>query len=120
MKTRFLTIAIATAFLGFGTLPADVTHIQRSADNSMYDVTNDPWQPEAFEDAIVVPAAFVAVPDIVLDGRDDEPEWARAEEIPVPLSFGLVRNAWIKALYSDEQVFIRVRWEDATEGLGVR
>jgi hypothetical protein len=81
----------------------------------MYDVTNDPWQPEEFRKATVVPASFVKEPGISVDGVDDEEVWNKALEIEVPLSYGLVGKAWIKALYSDEEVFIRVRWEDATE-----
>jgi hypothetical protein len=115
MKNGFIVLMITIGLLGLETLRSDVTHIKRSEDNSMFDVTNDPWQPEEFKKATVIPASFVKEPGIVLDGKDDEAEWGKALEIPVPLSYGLVDKAWIKALYSDDKVFIRVRWEDVTE-----
>lgn len=115
MKNGLIALIVMFGLFGFETLRSDVTHIQRSEDNSMYDVTGDPWQPEEFKKAIVIPASFVKTPGIIMDGKDNEPDWDSALEIEVPLSYGLVEKAWIKALYSDDRVFIRVRWEDVTE-----
>jgi len=115
MKHGALISALALGLLGISPLQSDVTHIERSGDNHMYDVTNDPWQPDGFEGATAVPASFVEMPQILLDGRDNEMDWERAVEVEVPLTFGLVRTAWIKALYSNDEVFLRIRWEDATE-----
>lgn len=115
MKNTLIISVLIIGLLGFGTLCAEVTHIQRSQDNSMYDVTGEPWQPDEFESATIIPASFINEPAIILDGKDDESDWDKALEVTVPLSFGLVDQASIKALYSDERVFIRVRWQDATE-----
>jgi len=78
-------------------------------------VSDDNWQPEAFKEGLGIPAAYVADPQITVDGIDNERSWLSAEEITVPLSFGTVRSAQVKALYSDEFVHIRVRWPDDSE-----
>ena len=78
-------------------------------------VSDDDWQPEAFDQGIGIPATFVQAENIVLDGVDNEAEWLAAEEITVPLSFGATKSAQIKALYTDEDVLLRVRWRDDSE-----
>lgn len=115
MKNGFMVSVVVLGLLGFETLLSDVTHIERSTGDSMYDVTNEAWQPEEFVKATIIPASFVKEPAIVIDGKENEPDWDSTVEIQVALSYGLVDKAWIKALYSDDRVFIRVRWADATE-----
>jgi len=78
-------------------------------------VSDDAWQPDTFKQGIVIPVAFVAGADIVLDGIDNEPAWLTAEEVIVPLSFGDVKSAQLKALYTDEDVLLRIRWADSSE-----
>ena len=130
MKIRFIVILFAFALLGWESAQSEPAQPESAQSKpklsdaealeilkkySYVKIENNPWQPEEFRNAIVIPASYIKTPAIVMDGKDDEPDWSNAEEIAIPLSYGLVSRAWIKALYSDEEVFIRVRWEDATE-----
>jgi len=78
-------------------------------------VNDDAWQPDTFKQGIAIPASYVADADIVLDGVDDEPAWAAAVEVTVPLSFGNAKSAQLKALYTDEDVLMRIRWADTAK-----
>ena len=49
---------------------------------------------------------------MTLDGVAAEPEWARAVEVQVPLSYGNVSEVFLKAAYTNEEVFLLVRWPD--------
>jgi hypothetical protein len=86
-----------------------------NGDNTFVHVSNEPWQPDEFENGTIIPATFVAISDITLDGKEGEPEWSRAVEVTVPLRHGGVEEAAVKALYTQDRVFIRVRWKDETE-----
>ena len=109
---------IALALLSISLMPhallAEVT-IQENPEFQRVNVIEDPWQPEEFRDGIVIPAPYRYRPGIDLDGRDREDAWASVEEVTVYLNFGTVRRASIKALYTDEELFLRIRWPDATE-----
>ena len=50
-----------------------------------------------------------------MDGLENEPEWEKAIEVTVPLQHGQVPEVRLKAMYTEREVFIRVRWPDATE-----
>ena len=78
-------------------------------------VEGEDWQPEGFENGIPIPAAFVEDPGIRIDGRDDEAAWEGARETELSLALGTVDRAWVKAVYTDEEVYIRVRWPDSSE-----
>jgi hypothetical protein len=93
---------------------SEVIHRQFSEDNLLVMVRNDTWQPDGFEIGLPVPAVHVERPGITIDGRDEEPGWSVAEEVIIPLDYGDVGQASVKALYSEEAVFIRVRWADGT------
>ena len=75
-------------------------------------VEDDPWQPDDFEPGTTVPAVHLASANIMLDGRETEPEWARAVEVRVPLNYGNVPEVFLKAAYTEDEVFLRVRWPD--------
>lgn len=95
--------------------PAEVEWHHLSEENIFVKVRNDGWQPENFENGITIPAIHVMESPVVLDGLDGESEWNGADEIVVPLAYGSVVQATVKALYTDDEVFIQVRWPDATE-----
>ncbi len=78
-------------------------------------VSDDSWQPDPFKQGIVIPANYAAGADIVLDGVDDEAAWLDAKEVTVPLAFGNADSAQLKALYTDKDVLLRIRWADASE-----
>jgi len=94
---------------------ADVVVKELSDENIFVRVSDDDWQPEGFENGVTIPAAYVLEPTVVIDGVGEEAIWSVAEEVTVPLAYGSVVEASIKALYTDKEVFLRVRWPDATE-----
>jgi hypothetical protein len=94
---------------------AEVIRSTMGPDVVMVKVSDDAWQPDNFKQGTVIPAAYASDENIVLDGIDDEPEWAGAEEVTIALSFGNVESARLKALYTDEDVLLRVRWADTAK-----
>jgi len=114
MKMNYLLVTLAAGVIAWLPAQAEVEHRQLNSSNSVTYVKNDSWQPENFDNGTVVPAAHEINPVITLDGRDDEPEWARAHEVTVPLSYGDVREVSLKALYTDRDVYIRLRWPDSS------
>ena len=44
---------------------------------------------------------------------DNEPEWEKAIEVAVPLQYSNIKEVLIKAMYTQDEVFIRVRWHPA-------
>jgi hypothetical protein len=110
-RSIVLTIFCLVAWLP---VQSEVVHRQFSEDNLLVMVSNDAWQPENFENGVTIPAARTEEAGITIDGRDDEPQWQAAKEVIVPLEFGYVRQASVKAFYTDQEVFIRVRWADST------
>lgn len=114
MKTPLILALSGIVLLGAVQVEADVVERRFSETNVLVKVTNDDWQPENFDTGIPVPAIYLHTANITMDGRDDEPNWTSATEVSVPLSFGSTAEAHIKALYTDDEVFIRVRWADET------
>lgn len=94
---------------------AEIERRQVNADTTIIEVSQDTWQPEDFVNGTPVPATWLETSDVKLDGLDDEASWSRAIEVEVPLNYGRVNRAFLKALYTDDDVFIRVRWPDVTE-----
>jgi hypothetical protein len=78
-------------------------------------VSGEDWHPEGFEHGMSIPAVYVKQADIKLDGKDDEPQWSTATEVTVPLDYGVTKEALVKALYTDDEIFFRVRWADDSE-----
>jgi hypothetical protein len=107
-----------TASLVCGVAGAEIERSSYSTHDGEYVkvlVSDDNWQPEPFDQGIIIPATFVQTESIVLDGVDNEVEWLAAEEITVPLSYGAIKSLQIKALYTDEDALLRVRWRDDSE-----
>lgn len=113
LKIIALTITLASTLPGL--VFSEVFHRQVNDKNTFVDVKDDAWQPEGFKNGTTIPAAYIKVANITLDGQDSEPDWASAIEVTVPMDFGSVKAASLKALYTDDEVFIRVRWKDETE-----
>ncbi len=112
---KLIAFSLAAGVLVCAGAQAEVIHSTMGPDVVKVKVSQDPWQPDNFEKGTVIPAAFAAGADIVVDGIDDEPAWAVAEEVTIDLSFGNVKSAQLKALYTDEDVLLRVRWADAAK-----
>lgn len=117
---RYKTVISATLLAISMIIPmslaqADVVHQQFGEDNLFVRVSNDSWQPDYFVNGVTLPTTYLKHAGITLDGKENEIAWSRAHELVVPLEYGTVKEASIKALYTDENVFIRVRWADATE-----
>lgn len=115
MRILVSTLSLLVGTTAFHPAVAEVEWRQLAEENIFVKVNNDGWQPEGFENGITIPAAHLLQPAIVLDGRDNEANWNYAEEVTLPLAHGSVVEASVKALYTDEEIFIRVRWPDATE-----
>ena len=116
-RLYFAVFTVTSALLGWIPVQADVNYQRFRDENIMVDVSMDSWQPENFSNGTTIPAQYVKWSGITLDGKDDELVWSHAMEVTVPLSYGHVEYASIKAFYTDEEVFIRVRWPDSTEDL---
>jgi hypothetical protein len=117
MKTitlKLISTTIAASLIAGG-VQAEVFHKQVNAENLITHVSDDSWQPEGFVNGTPVPATFIAAPGIVIDGRDTEQAWLQTQEVEVPLAYGSVDSARLRVLYTDDEVFIRVRWADDTE-----
>lgn len=116
LTNKIVTIlSLVAGVLSWTSAGAEIKRSTMGSDVIKVLVSDDIWQPDAFKQGIVIPASYTADAVIVMDGIDNEPAWAAAEEVTVPLSFGKVKSAQLKALYSDEDVLIRVRWADATK-----
>ena len=94
---------------------ADVNHHKATGQNLITYVSDDSWQPDNFDSGTAVLATHMLDAGITVDGKTDEIQWKNAVEVTVPLFYGDVREASVKALYTDEEVFLSVRWPDATQ-----
>lgn len=110
-----LSILVACLFTGSQLALADVVWKHLSDENVFVKVRNDEWQPEGFENGITVPAPHVMKSPVTLDGRNTEGEWNDVDPVTVPLAYGSVVEATVRALYTDEDVYLQVRWPDPTE-----
>ncbi len=114
--TLHLSIAVAAAVSLFGlSAVADVEHRQINSLNHITYVSDDAWQPEGFVNGTAVPATWLKAPEVNIDGVDDEAAWSAAREVEVPLNYGSIEKVWLKALYTNDEVFIQMRWSDSTE-----
>ena len=102
---------VAGVLFGVGA-QAEVSHKKIGSDIIRVRVSDDAWQPDNFKQGIIIPVTYSANEEIELDGIDNEAAWAVAKEVTVPLSFGNVEFVQLKALYTDEDVLIRIRWPD--------
>jgi len=96
---------------------SEVDRFQMNEENLLVTVKNDDWQPSTgnFDNGLIIPAIWVAEAGITLDGKATEPNWNMTEEISVPLFYGDADKAYVQALYTDDDVYIKLRWRDASE-----
>ncbi len=81
--------------------------------NTIADVENSAWEPDGFNRGAIVPTAKVAE-EPRIDGLADDPAWKRAKSVTIPLAYGSVREATLKAVYTDQEIFLLVSWPDPT------
>jgi len=108
-------ILLTAALLSSSDIQADIVRQEIPGNVTKVLVSKDPWQPENFKQGTIIPATYAANAEIFVDGIDNEPAWTAAKEVDVPLSFGTVKSAGLKALYTDQDVLLRIRWADASE-----
>ena len=113
---RLVTFMLVAGLLTSAVAGAEVTRKELPGEFKKIFIRDDHWKPDNFkDDGIFVPVTYTLGQTIRLDGVADESAWSAAPEVTVPLAFGTVENAQLKALYTDEDIIIRVRWADATE-----
>lgn len=115
MKLQLMKLTLILGSTALTVANAEVSRSQYADDDIYITVIGEDWHPEGLEHGMSVPAAFVQQPDILLDGKDDEPAWNAAEEVVVPLAFGGTEEARVKVLYSKDKLYFRVHWADDTE-----
>lgn len=113
LKTKILALTLGLTVLSPAF--AEVYRSEFGEDDLLVSVSGEDWHPEGFEHGMSIPAVYVQHASIVLDGKDGEPAWDAAAEVKVPLKYGETGHALIKALYTDDKIYFRVRWEDSTE-----
>lgn len=115
MKARTILAVGILAVLVAGTGSwADVRHYHVNEFNSITWVEDDPWQPESFNDGLILHAPFVTTGPQV-DGRAEDPAWSQARALEIPLSHGTTREASLKAVYTEDKIFLLVSWPDPTK-----
>lgn len=115
MNTKFTLLALVLGSTGLTSAYAEVHRSEFGEDDILISVSSEDWHPEGFKHGLSIPAAYLEQANISLDGKDNEPEWAATTEVLVPLAFGSTTQALVKALYTDDMVYFRVRWPDSTE-----
>jgi len=75
---------------------------------------DDPWQPEGFNAFPILRAAF-ANKEPVLDGLADDPAWSQADSMTGPLAWGDGAEATLKAVYTEEDIYLQVSWADPSK-----
>ena len=112
-----LVIVLIAGLLGSGLAWSEVKHEQLNEKNLLVKVKGEDWQPSTdnWENGLAIPAARVNRAGITLDGKATEHNWKRAPEIAVPMSYGNVNEAFVQALYTPDDVYVKVRWRDDTE-----
>ena len=118
MNERNVYLALGVVSACLFAAQAAMADVERRGSNDEYEivsVSDDPWQPEGFVNGTTVPATWIDAPSVEIDGDAGDDAWKAAKEVEVPLRYGAVDKAWIKAVYTDEEVFIQVRWADPTE-----
>lgn len=115
LSNKYLAVLVTTVLAVFGSpTKAEIVHYNTNPMTKITFVSDDTWQPADFVNGTTVPATHMIDASITVDGKDDELQWRNAEEVTVPMSFGTVNEVTVKALYTDEEVFLSVRWPDAT------
>lgn len=114
MNTRTMVAALALLVTASAVPVQAEVRLEKINDlNFIAHVTSDSWQPDGFEEALILRAAPVGAPPTI-DGVADDAAWARAEALTVPLAYGAVAEATLKAVYTNDEIFLLVSWADPT------
>jgi hypothetical protein len=112
---KLVSLSLLASALISGAAQSEIIRDELAGEFIKVYVRDDPWQPDNFKEGIPIPVTYTANTDIFLDGMEKETAWSTTPEVTVPLSFGSVDSARLKALYTNEDIIVRVRWADATE-----
>jgi len=112
---KYFALSLVAVLFSGANAQAEIKQSMQDGKVTKVLVSADNWRPDSFKEGIGIPAVYMADPQITVDGIDNESAWLVAEEITVPLSFGAVKSAQVKALYTDDFVHLRVRWPDTSE-----
>jgi hypothetical protein len=112
-----LVIVLIAGLLGSSLAWPEVKYEQLNEKNLLVKVKGEDWQPLTpnWENGLAIPAVRVNKAGITLDGKATELNWKRAPEIAVPMYYGNVNEALVQALYTPDDVYVKVRWRDDTE-----
>lgn len=112
-----LVMVVTAGLLASQLAWSEVKYEQLNEQNLLVKVKNDDWQPttNGWENGSTIPVTRVTNAGITLDGKAREKSWNKAPEIAVPMFWGNVNNAYVQALYTEDDVYIKVRWKDDTE-----
>jgi len=117
MRTAVLATAVtlSNAALTAGANPENSRQLHQIGEGRTMVIVqpNDAWQPDGFPESPILHAAPVASGPAI-DGNLIDQAWNRAIELAVPLAWGNVREATLKAVYTKEDIFIAVSWPDPT------
>jgi hypothetical protein len=109
MKAQTIITAItAILFAAASTAYAEVRHYKTNEVNLLSWAINDSWEPEGFDKAIILKAPLVKKGPAI-DGLPGDAVWAKAESLKVPLAYGPVKEATIKAVHTEKAAFLLVR-----------
>jgi hypothetical protein len=112
MMAGLLTISSLTCFQN---AVADITHVKMGEGIQRIKVKNESWQPDGFKTGTIIPVLYQPQDHMELDGKELESAWSDADEVMLELAYGKLDNASVKAVYTDEDLYIRVRWRDQSE-----
>jgi hypothetical protein len=114
MKTRnIITTITLVSLIGASAASGEIRQLRDNDEHKVVVVKGEAWQPEGFDDALIIEVPRVAK-EPVIDGKADDPVWAHAERFTVPLAYGPVKEATLKAVYTEKEVFLLVSWPDPT------
>jgi hypothetical protein len=104
-----MTILLLAASAGH----AEVRHYRLGKGISLVKVQDEAWEPDGFEKPLILRAPLVKQ-EPTIDGKADDQAWAQAQSLTVPLAYGSVKQATLKAVYTEKEVFLLVSWPDPT------
>jgi len=112
-----LVIVLIAGLLGSGLAWPEVKYEQLNEKNLLVKVKGEDWQPTTanWENGLAIPAVRVNKAGITLDGKATELNWKTTPETTVPMYYGNVNEAFVQALYTLDDVYVKVRWRDDTE-----
>jgi hypothetical protein len=114
MKIQVLAMILIALLLTSGASAQAGVRMKKINDaNHVAFVEDSTWEPEGFDRGTIVHTAKV-VEGPRIDGVADDPAWNRAKSVTIPLAYGAVKEATLKAVYTDEEIFLLVSWPDPT------